>query len=432
MGRVSKKWIPLFLGSIAAVLVLLSLSACENALQEYFFKYLFYDGWKIASWTLPNVLIDGETHEQTGPPDLSNGFPMGMAVGDNDKVHVIGLRVSEHEWVYTSKASGADRFDQLYTAIDSAIRPGGLITSMPHIDPISGDALMIAFSDEVGVDDHLFFQEYGPVSGWKTAEDLYNPGGPGITQTFVFFMTKDYKPHLFYVSSNVLYHTKRTSSSMIDPDPPEEYIADIGAMDIDRMGANDLAFVYSDSSSKSLYCRTFNNPQAQKIWSTDDPDTAIVFIDVAVGPEGDIHVCFLTRNPNDPMNPGDTSIRYLCCKDGLWKEMGSITGTDQAGPNPITPFSITVSTDMYGNSRLHLAYTLFKQPVNFWIWYAYYDQGSWHVAEESLDTVYTNSFWTFPMIAADQNGNVHVVYSWAVNELDRTLMYIRGTPEEPQ
>jgi hypothetical protein len=112
--------------------------------------------------------------------------------------------------------------------------------------------------------------------------------------------------------------------------------------------------------------------------------------------------------------------------------MDAILGNDQAGPDTIMPHDAALSTDKYGNPRLHLVYSLLKAGLNFYIWYAYYDKGGWHVAEESIDTENTNSFWTSAMIVADEGGDVHIVYSWAVNELDRTLMYVRGSPAEPQ
>lgn len=44
----------------------------------------------------------------------------------------------------------------------------------------------------------------------------------------------------------------------------------------------------------------------------------------------------------------------------------------------------------------------------------------------------THSFWTFPVITADPKGVVHVAYSWNQSELDRTMMDVRGTPNESQ
>ena len=51
---------------------------------------------------------------------------------------------------------------------------------------------------------------------------------------------------------------------------------------------------------------------------------------------------------------------------------------------------------------------------------------------QSVDTTYTNSFWTFPLLAVDPAGEVHVVYSWTQGELDRTMVHVRGTPREMQ
>ena len=37
-----------------------------------------------------------------------------------------------------------------------------------------------------------------------------------------------------------------------------------------------------------------------------------------------------------------------------------------------------------------------------------------------------------PQIAVDPAGTVHVVYTWWAGEGSTTLMYVRGTPGEPQ
>jgi hypothetical protein len=42
------------------------------------------------------------------------------------------------------------------------------------------------------------------------------------------------------------------------------------------------------------------------------------------------------------------------------------------------------------------------------------------------------SRWTYPLIAVDPEGIVHIVFAWAQTELDRTMMYVRGMPKEPQ
>ena len=440
MGRLSGSRIPRFarvpfvLAAAAAMVAALSMSGCENSLQSYLFKYLFYDGWMIDSWTEPAFLVDGETHEAPEPPDLSNGFPMGMAVGDNGRVHVIGHRVSEFQWVYTRKSPDADRFDQAFTVVADAIRPGATFYNMPHVNPVAGDSLMIAYSDEVfdGIEsDHLIFQEYVDGSGWKAAEDLYGPGGPDITQAFVFFMTADYKPHLFYVSDGSLYHTVRKTGSTIDPYPPDELASDVSGADMEELGSDDLAIVTVDAAGAKLSYTTFKGGQPEEIWSTPDAKTQIAHVDMAVDADGNVHVCFLTRDVDDPLDQELAAIRYLCNAGGAWKDMGSIRGTKESGPNPIMPISLALSRDKYGAPRVHLVYTLYK-PVNFYLWYAYYDQGGWHVAEETLDETYTNSFWTYGTAVADGEGNLHIVYSWAAAETERTLMYIRGTPKEPQ
>lgn len=287
----------------------------------------------------------------------------------------------------------------------------------------------------VSGDDHLFFQEYVPASGWYTEDDLYydTVSGEDITQTFVFFLASDFKPHLFFVSANSLYHTVRTGSGSINPDPPEELVAGINTVDIERINTDELAIAYTDTAAKNLYFRTYHDTQAETVWTAGDPDTVIASIDIAVDATGAVHICFATKDSTAPvLDPSGSAIRYVCNQQGTWTEMDAILGNDQAGPDTIMPHAITLSTGKFGNPRLHLVYSLLKDGLNFYIWYAYFDKGSWHAAKESIDTVNTNSFWTSAMIGADGGGNVHIVYSWAVNELDRTLMYVRGSPTEPQ
>jgi hypothetical protein len=210
-------------------------------------------------------------------------------------------------------------------------------------------------------------------------------------------------------------------------------VSGIATVDIERINTNELAIAYADTTRKNLYFRTYNDSQVETVWTTNDPDTEIAVIDIAVDDTDTVHICFSTRDSSAPvLDPSGSAIRYVCNKSGSWAEMGAILGNAQAGPDTIMPHSMAVSTDKYGNPRLHLVYSLLKDGLNFYIWYAYFDKGGWQVAEESIDTVNTNSFWTSAMIAADAKGDVHIVYSWAVNELDRTLMYVRGSPGETQ
>jgi hypothetical protein len=88
---------------------------------------------------------------------------------------------------------------------------------------------------------------------------------------------------------------------------------------------------------------------------------------------------------------------------------------------------MVAAQDRYGNDRLHMVYTLWTPPLNFSIWYTYYDEDGWH-APQNLDSVHSAFF---PLIAVDPAGTVHVVYSWYKTSNDRTTMYVRGTPGEP-
>ncbi|MBA7648613.1 hypothetical protein ES703_56401 [subsurface metagenome] len=88
-----------------------------------------------------------------------------------------------------------------------------------------------------------------------------------------------------------------------------------------------------------------------------------------------------------------------------------------------------ISRDKKGDNHLHLAYTVFEPPLNFFLWYAYYDEGGWSISSSTLDAQHNA---LLPSMVADSKGNIYIIYSWYETELDRTLMYIKGTPEKPQ
>jgi hypothetical protein len=408
---------------------ILALGACENSLLDYLYKGLFYDGWKVASWSAPAPVVDGFTHVQGSA--YSNGFPMNMAMGASGKLHLIGFRVSASpRWLHTSMAAGADRFAQSYSQFSAIPNPGD-IGVQPGMELISDDWLYIAYSDN---QKKLYYQEYNTLDGWRTEELLYTEPTYAIGRAFIFYLTTTtFEPHLFYVSNKTLFHTIRTGSSAIAPDPPETFISDVGSVRAVRQGNGELHFIWSDAADQKLYHRRFTNSTVTEIWNNTDASLSIGEVALDNDADGNLHVVFGTYKSADPTNTAFATLHYLTNKGGLWQEKKSIAGTSTQGPMALSlPFSIDVARDKYGNDRLHMAFTMWKPLATFYLWYAYYDESGWRVSDTSIDTVNANSFWTFPVIAVDPKGAVHIAYSWAVSELDRTMMYVRGTPNEPQ
>lgn len=431
MGRIGKtiRWIFVCLG---AVVLGFSLVSCENDLMSYLFNSLFYEGWKVKAWSTPAPVVDGETHLQGTA--YRNGFPMNMAMGSNGKLHLIVFKVSARDWVYTTLEPGSERFVQSFTMVNDMADNPGSIALMPGIDLISDDVPYIVYSHGSGYRT-LSFQDYNNMTGWGSEEVLYTEPSNKIKQTFLFFLVSDFKSHIFYVTEetpNKMYHTRKLSSG-IDPDPPELFIGDVGHVGALRRGNSEVIFIYTDSSGQNLYYRTYSDPTVSTIWSVTDTSLSIGEIAVALDSEEKIHVCFGTYKTAEPLNTAYGAIHYINNSSGSWEEEESISGTSTSGPLAVFfPPSIDISQDKHGNDHLHIAYTVYNPPANFFIWYAYYDEAGWQISEQSLDTINTNSFWTFPLLAVDPGGTVYIVYSWTETELDRTSMYIRGTPEESQ
>lgn len=126
------------------------------------------------------------------------------------------------------------------------------------------------------------------------------------------------------------------------------------------------------------------------------------------------------------MNTEYFSIKYITNSGGTWAEKASINGSEDAGPI-FFPVSIALTQDSSGNDHLHMVYMLWKLPSEAQVWYAYFDDETWNIADEQLDPDHTSSFLAcMPSIVSDTQGNLHVIYSWAPNELNRTLMYLKG------
>ena len=115
--------------AIIAGAAILALAGCENALLSYLFKGIFYQGWKVASWSTPAPVVAGETHD-LGQLQWS---PMNMAMGTNGMLHLVGWKGSDSDWVYTSMDPGAAQFDQAFTVANSTIQPDDFSRS-PGID----------------------------------------------------------------------------------------------------------------------------------------------------------------------------------------------------------------------------------------------------------------------------------------------------------
>ena len=142
MGRVMKRW-QLILFCATALVGILFFISCENDLLSFMFKNLFYENWKISSWSAPAPVVDGETHEQG--EEYSNGFPMAMAMGVNGKIHLVAFKPdsSARDLIYSYLEPGDSRFEQSFEIVqDLSDNLGGIVT-MPGIDLISDDLPII-------------------------------------------------------------------------------------------------------------------------------------------------------------------------------------------------------------------------------------------------------------------------------------------------
>ena len=60
MGRLSSTRRAIAAAVIAGAATL-ALAGCENGLMTYLFKGIFYQGWKVASWSTPAPVVAGRT-----------------------------------------------------------------------------------------------------------------------------------------------------------------------------------------------------------------------------------------------------------------------------------------------------------------------------------------------------------------------------------
>jgi hypothetical protein len=144
---------------------------------------------------------------------------------------------------------------------------------------------------------------------------------------------------------------------------------------------------------------------------------------------GKIHAVVGTQNPLDDTNPLYYTFRYLTNAGGSWSEKGSIGGSATSGPMVTYAPPLAISLDKAGAEHLHMAYTVWELPLNFFVWYAYFDEAGWQVATQSLDD---SRDAILPSLMSDDAGCLHVLYSDYITELERELYYMKGIPEKPQ
>jgi hypothetical protein len=419
MGRLSSTHRAIVAAVITGAATL-ALAGCENSLMTYLFKGIFYQGWKVASWSTPAPVVETET--------VSHGFPMNMAMGSNGKLHVVGWRVNAKQWIHTSMEPGAESFDQPFTVMNSTNNPDGF---MPGIDLVSADQPIVVYGVYDGFGNHdLYYQQYDNVGEtWLAAQPIdSNSSNDEYAPAFVFLFSSDLKPHIWYLSGGSIYHTVRMTQSAIDPDPPVEWLSDVGNVAAVRLDANDVAFAYTDVSDTQLFYRAWTGSSSTPIWRAP-ADIEIGGISLTLDSNGAVYVCLGAYKPSDDLNPAFYTLHIFTNAGGSWQELESIAGDASAGPLPTIPIAIDIAPDRYGNDHLHMAYTVYTPPYDFSIWYTYYEESKWH-APQRIDTVNTNV--VYPLIAVDPTGIVHVTYSWWKAELTRIMMYVRGTPAEPQ
>jgi hypothetical protein len=178
----------------------LALAGCENNLMTYLFKGIFYQGWKVASWSTPAPVVETETWEL----GKSNGFPSNMAMGSNGKLHLVCWKVSSSSWVYTSMDPGAAEFDQAFAVVKSTPQPDEFLRS-PGIDLFGDDVPLIAYGvGYTGSTHNLYYQEYNPGSGtWSTQTIATNGSAIWYAPVFVSFLS-DLESHIWYLESGTI------------------------------------------------------------------------------------------------------------------------------------------------------------------------------------------------------------------------------------
>lgn len=417
MGRVKSARRAMSAAAIAGALTLM-LAGCDNALMTYLLKGILYRGWQVASWSTPAPVVAGETHEAI--PANPNRFPMNMAIGDNGKLHFIGWRENDSAWVYTSMALGAPEFAQSFTVVKSGLPEPDEFVRSPGIDFYLGDSPLIAYGVGYTNPVHtLYYQEY--ISGWQPADPIVsNNLSKKYAPVYVSYFTPESKSHIWYLFDGAIWHTTASSPS------PASWVPSVGTFASMRLGTDDAEFAYTDPTNSQLSYRTWKGTVSTPIW-TSPSGIEIANITMARDSSGALCIGLVTW---DYQNQGDTSLHalhFVTNAGGTWHELASITGSASSGFMPYCPCSLVIAPDRYGNDHIHLAYTM-SILGTYSVWYSYYEETAWHPPQK-LDALHPS---LAPQIAVDPAGTVHVVYTWWAAEHLTTLMYVRGTPREPQ
>jgi hypothetical protein len=416
-------WITRVFLAILLTVAVAAFTGCENALQTYVFSKLFGTGWRIESWEGPEKVLPSEDYTT-----LSNGFPQQIGISSDGKIHVVLYGVSPGTWLYTVKEPGASSFQEPHGEVETGI----YTLAPPSMVLVLNDLPVIAYADRNSLagDYNLCYQEKqsGGLSDWGSQRILYTHA-TRIEQVLMFFLTSDsLKPHFFYMADDKVYHTQKTGTSTIVPDPPEEYINTAPKASVFQLGTDDVGFVYS-TTTQSLSFKRFRDNTPEVIWSTNDPDVEIASVSAIADSNGKIHVVVGTHNPADTMNPLYFTFRYLSNTGGSWSEKGTIDGSAASGPMVSYGAALALTQDREEEEHLHMVYTVLEPPLTFFAWYAYFDEGSWQVAPQSLDE---SRDAILPSLRSDEAGCLHVLYSDYISENERELYYVKGVPEKPQ
>jgi len=423
MGRRIKKRFCRLVLIVFTVFIMLSFSGCENALQTYVLDTLFGVGWKIASWQGPEKVLPTEDYDTR-----SNGFPQQIAISNTGKVHVLFYSVDDHTWLYTVREPGASAFPDTYGEVAADI----YTVSPPAMALLLNDLPLIAYADRNGGGPgyNLCYQEKqtGGPGEWGIQRILY-PHPSRIDSVSMFFLISDgLNPRFFYQADEKVYHTQKTGTTAITPDPPEVILATAPQASVFKLGTDDVGFVYA-TTDQNLFFTRFRDNSPVEIWSTSDSTLEIASVAAVADESGTVHVVLGTRNPLADSDPSYYTYRYLTNTGGSWSEKGSISGSATSGPMVAFSPALAMTRDSEGEDHLHMAYTVIEPPLSIFAWYAYFYEGTWHVAPQSLDEN-RNGF--YPTLAADDAGSIHALYSDYITELERELYYIKGVAEKPQ
>ena len=423
MGRTIRIRITQVVLATLMTVTILSFSSCENSLQTYVFSKLFGAGWKIESWQGPEKVLPSQDYTT-----LSNGFPQQIAISSDGKIHVVLNGVSPGSWLYTVKEPGADAFQEPHGVVETGI----YTQTPPAMVLVLNDLPVIAYADRnsIGGDYNLCYQEKqsGGLGDWGIQRILYTH--PTIIEgVFMFILASDsLNPRLFYLADDKVYHTLKIGTSTISPATPEVFLSTALEASVFQIGTDDVGFVYATTTQSLSYTR-FRDNSPVVIWSTTNPDVEIASVSALADGNGKIHVVVGTRNPSAAMNPLYYTFRYLTDAGGSWSEKRSIGGSATSGPMVSYPPALAITQDKLDEEHLHMVYTVLELPLNFFAWYAYFDEAAWQVAAQSLDD---SRDAILPSLISDEAGCLHVLYSDYITELERELYYLKGIPEKPQ